>query len=112
MLLANALKFEGLFTLQLQGNGPVSTIVVDVTSNGKVRACANYDKERLEKAFALRKNEGEIEQTPHLLGNGTLAFTLDDGVSNYHQGVVELQGIISLAASATKSILGATKAFK
>jgi molecular chaperone Hsp33 len=92
VLLANALKFEGLFTLQLQGNGPVSTIVVDVTSNGKVRACANYDKERLEKAFALRKNEGQIEATPHLLGTGTLAFTLDDGVSNYHQGVVELQG--------------------
>ena len=92
VLLANALKFEGLFTLQLQGKGPVSTIVVDVTSNGKIRACANYDKERLEKAFALRKNEGEIEATPHLLGNGTLAFTLDDGKSDYHQGIVDLQG--------------------
>ena len=92
VLLANALKFEGLFTLQLQGKGPVSAIVVDVTSNGKIRACANYDKERLEKAFALRKNKGEIEATPHLLGNGTLAFTLDDGKSDYHQGIVELQG--------------------
>lgn len=92
VLLANALKFEGLFTLQLQGNGPVSTLVVDVTSEGKLRACANYDKERLEKAFALRKNEGEIEETPHLLGNGTLAFTVDDGKSSYHQGVVDLQG--------------------
>lgn len=92
VLLANALKFEGLFTLQLQGNGPVSTIVVDVTSNGKIRACANYDKEHLEKAFALRKNEGEIEATPHLLGEGTLAFTVDDGKNNYHQGVVELRG--------------------
>lgn len=79
VLLANALKFEGLFTLQMQGNGPVSTIVVDVTSDGKLRSCANYDKERLEKAFALRKNEGEIEATPHLLGEGTLAFTIDDG---------------------------------
>lgn len=92
VMLANALKFEGLFTLQLQGNGPVSTIVVDVTTEGKLRACANYDKERLEKAFALRKNEGEIEATPHLLGNGTLAFTIDDGKNNYHQGVVDLQG--------------------
>lgn len=92
VLLANALKFEGLFTLQLQGNGPVSTLVVDVTSSGQIRACANYDKERLERAFALRKNEGNIEQTPHLLGTGTLAFTIDDGKSNYHQGVVELQG--------------------
>lgn len=92
VLLANALKFEGLFTLQLQGNGPVSTIVVDVTSEGKMRACANYDKERLEKAFALRKNEGEIEATPHLLGTGTLAFTIDNGTDNYHQGVVDLQG--------------------
>ena len=92
VLLANALKFEGLFTLQLQGNGPVSTLVVDVTSSGQIRACANYDKERLERAFALRKNEGNIEPTPHLLGTGTLAFTIDDGKSNYHQGVVELQG--------------------
>ena len=92
VLLANALKFEGLFTLQLQGNGPVSTIVVDVTSEGKMRACANYDKERLEKAFALRKNEGEIEATPHLLGTGTLAFTIDNKTDNYHQGVVALQG--------------------
>lgn len=92
VLLANALKFEGLFTLQLQGKGPVSTIVVDVTSDGKIRSCANYDKERLERAFALRKNEGEIEATPHLLGEGTLAFTIDDGKNNYHQGVVELRG--------------------
>lgn len=92
VLLANALKFEGLFTLQLQGNGPVSTIVVDVTSDGKMRACANYDKDRLERAFALRKNEGEIEATPHLLGTGTLAFTIDNGTDNYHQGVVELRG--------------------
>ena len=92
VLLANALKFEGLFTLQLQGNGPVSTVVVDVTSEGKMRACANYDKERLEKAFALRKNEGEIEATPHLLGTGTLAFTIDNGTDNYHQGVVDLKG--------------------
>lgn len=92
VLLANALKFDGLFTLQLQGNGPVSTIVVDVTSGGTMRACANYDKDRLQKAFTLRKNEGEIEATPHLLGQGTLAFTIDDGKGNYHQGVVELQG--------------------
>ena len=92
VLLANALKFEGLFTLQLQGNGPVSALVVDVTSNDTIRACANYDLERIERAFALRNKEGEIEATPHLLGTGTLAFTLDDGKSNYHQGIVELQG--------------------
>ncbi len=49
VLLANALKFDGLFTLQLQGNGPISTIAVDVTSDGTMRACANYDKELLQK---------------------------------------------------------------
>ena len=92
VLLANALKFEGLFTLQLQGKGPVSTIVTDVTTDGKIRSCANYDLERLQRAWALRKNNGEIEATPHLLGEGTLAFTIDDGHSNYHQGVVDLRG--------------------
>ncbi len=93
VLLANALKFEGLFTLQLQGDGPVSTIVVDVTSNGRLRACANYDKERLQRAFTIRKNELDfIEETPHLLGKGNLVFTIDNGKDNYHQGVVDLKG--------------------
>ena len=67
VLLANALKFDGLFTLQLQGNGPVSTIVVDVTSGGTMRACANYDKDRLQKAMEELTRNKTIIMIAHRL---------------------------------------------
>lgn len=93
ILLASALKYDGLFTLQIQGNGPVSLVAVDVTSDGKVRACAQYDEKRLEKSQALRKVSGEIEPAPHLLGEGHLAFTVDQGPdTQLYQGIVDLQG--------------------
>lgn len=41
-ILASALKYDGLFTLQTQGDGPLSQVVVDVSSDGKIRACATY----------------------------------------------------------------------
>lgn len=43
--LANLFKFEGIFTLQISGDGPVRLMIVDITHEGKIRACARYDKE-------------------------------------------------------------------
>ena len=92
-LFASLLKFNGLFTLQIQGDGPVSVLVCDVTSAGKVRACAKYDLEAMEKAQTLRKTEGELEDAPFWLGKGVLIFTVDQGESTeLYQGVVDLQG--------------------
>lgn len=93
VLLANALKYNGLFTLQIQGNGPVSLLVADVTSEGKVRASAKFDEDKLDQAKALRKTEDEIEEVPHLVGGGYMAFTIDQGPeTELYQGVVDLQG--------------------
>lgn len=92
-LLASALKYEGLFTLQTQSNGPVSMIVVDITSDGTIRACAKFDEEHLKKAQELRKTEGMVEPAPHLMGEGHLAFTVDQGAgTDLYQGIVDLQG--------------------
>lgn len=92
-MLAGSLKYDGLFTLQTQSNGPVSMIVVDVTSDGKIRACARFDEDRLNQGQALRKTSGQIEPAPHLMGNGHLAFTVDQGKnSELYQGIVDLQG--------------------
>lgn len=93
-VLASSLKYDGLFTLQIQTeNSPVSLIVVDVASNGDVRAYAKYDEEHLNKSQAKRKMTGQIEPAPHLLGKGTLVFTVDQGKnSELYQGVVELKG--------------------
>ena len=92
-LLASALKYDGLFTLQTKSNGPVSMVVVDVSSDGTIRACATFDEKRIQKAQELRKTEGEIEAAPHLMGEGYLAFTVDQGKdTDLYQGVVDLQG--------------------
>ncbi len=93
VLLSSQLKYDGLFTLQLQGNGPVSVLVVDVTSEHKVRACAKFDEYQLNKAKTLRKTEDIIEQVPHLVGGGHMAFTIDQGPkTDLYQGVVDIQG--------------------
>src|ERR1700760_4880181 len=47
VLLASLLKYDGVFTLQAKGDGPVSLLVVDVTTAGDVRAYARYNAERV-----------------------------------------------------------------
>ncbi len=92
-LLASTIKYDGIFTLQTQSNGPVGMIVVDVTSKGAVRASANYDNQRIENAKTLRKTEDEHEETPHFLGGGYLAFTVDQGgPDKTYQGIVDIRG--------------------
>ena len=46
-ILAGALKFDGVFTLQTKGDGAIGLMVADMTSDGQVRGYAQYDTERL-----------------------------------------------------------------
>ncbi|WP_245651054.1 Hsp33 family molecular chaperone HslO [Paramagnetospirillum marisnigri] len=86
--LANAMKFDGIFTLQAQGKGPVSLLVADVTSSGQIRAHARFDAERL-KGVGIEA----FGSVPRLLGEGYLAFTVDQGPdTERYQGIVELTG--------------------
>jgi len=92
-LLSSTIKYDGLFTLQTKSNGPIPMIVVDVNSQGQIRACANYDEEKIIKAQELRKTVGQIEPAPHFMGEGILAFTVDQGPNtDLYQGIVDLQG--------------------
>ena len=84
--LAGALKYDGVFTLQIQGNGPIPLMVADVTSGGDLRAYARFDAERL----ATATGETLIERS---FGKGFLAFTVDQGPdTDRYQGIVELEG--------------------
>ena len=88
VLLGSSLKFEGRFILQTQSDGPVRMLVVDFTTPGRVRACARFDRPRVEAAIAAgAASAGE------LLGRGHLAMTIDQGpdMSRY-QGLVALEG--------------------
>jgi molecular chaperone Hsp33 len=86
-LLAGALKYDGIFTLQTKGDGPVRLLVADVTSAGAVRAYAQFDAE------AMGTFSAGARSVPRLLGAGYLAFTVDQGEhTERYQGLVELQG--------------------
>lgn len=87
-VLANALKFEGTFTLQTRGDGPVPMLAVDHRSNGHLRAYANINRPALA-ALGIEPKA----PVPRLLGSGHLAFTVDQGEgSDRYQGIVELSG--------------------
>ncbi|HPF77849.1 MAG TPA: Hsp33 family molecular chaperone HslO [Alphaproteobacteria bacterium] len=98
-LLSSMLKYDGIFTLQTQGNGPISMLVADVTSDGKIRGCASFDKKRLDivekqlAAFSDQIGEGSDNNLAQLLGKGHIAFTVDQGSNtDRYQGIVELKG--------------------
>ena len=97
LLLSSMLKYEGIFTLQTKGDGPVSMLVADITSDGQIRGCANFDPERLEHAAerlsALQATESSQNQLAQYLGKGYIAFTVDPGgTMDRYQGIVELSG--------------------
>src|SRR5580692_8267343 len=56
--LARALKYEGVFTLQTKGDGPVRMMVADVTTSGAVRGYAQVDDSRLKQALAAAERDG------------------------------------------------------
>jgi molecular chaperone Hsp33 len=89
--LAGALKYDGVFTLQTKGDGPVRLMVADVTSEGDVRGYAQFDAEKL--AAVTGGANGISLSVPRLLGTGYLAFTVDQGShTERYQGIVELTG--------------------
>lgn len=88
--LAGALKFDGVFTLQMQGDGPVSLAVVDITTDdeGASFTLRSYAKFDAEKVAAL-----DVANARSLLGEGYLALTVDQGPdTERYQGLVELVG--------------------
>ena len=87
--LASVLKYDGIFTLQAQGDGPISVLMADVTSEGGIRAYSRYNEERL----AELPDGGDGATIPTLLGSGHLAFTVDQGPdTERYQGITEITG--------------------
>ena len=96
--LAGALKFDGIFTVQAQGDGPVPLLFADMTSAGHLRAYARFDPTRI--PDALKDDPNPANPVGDLLGKGYLAFTVDQGPKmDRYQGIVDLVGP-SLADSA------------
>ena len=81
VLLRATLKFEGSLVVQLQGQGPVSLIVVECAAGLKTRATARW--------------QGDLTglSLQEMVGNGVCSILLDpcDGSKPY-QGVVPIEG--------------------
>jgi molecular chaperone Hsp33 len=85
IMLSSMLKYDGIFTLQTKTDGPVTMLVADMTSEGKIRACASFRKDALA-GVSYKSNRAE------LLGSGYMAFTVDQGeYAERYQGIVELK---------------------
>ena len=78
----SSLKFDGVFSVQAKGNGPVKLLVVDVTSAGHLRGYAQ---------LAGRPIATDERRLDHLIGKGQLAITVDQGPdTERYQGIVAL----------------------
>ena len=92
--LGGALKFDGTFTLQAVGDGPIKLLLADMTSAGALRGYAQCDTDRLSESLSVWTSGEPIDDAvPRLLGAGHLAFTVDQGPhTERYQGLVELVG--------------------
>jgi molecular chaperone Hsp33 len=80
-LLASTLKFNGSLILQIQGDGPISLLVMECDSQGTMRGMAKWSE--------LPANA----TLPELVGSGKLAITIDPKAGRErYQGIVELDG--------------------
>lgn len=80
-LLAATIKFDGSLILQIQGSGPIRTLVAQATNARTVRGLAHW--------------EGEVPmhgELPAQFGDGRLVLTVQRQQGEPYQGVVPLQG--------------------
>jgi molecular chaperone Hsp33 len=85
-LLGSTIKYEGRLVLQVRGNGELSLIMSECTSEGAVRGIARYQQVPQHTDFDA------------LTGDGVLVITIDSSRADPYQGIVSLEGG-SLAAS-------------
>jgi molecular chaperone Hsp33 len=86
-LLASTLKFEGLLTFQLQGDGAVKLLVAQCSDDFRLRAVARFDADAVSPDFRS------------LVGGGNVTVTVESREpGTRYQGIVALSGD-SLSAS-------------
>ncbi|PKF51396.1 Hsp33 family molecular chaperone HslO [Enterovibrio nigricans] len=79
-LLTATLKFEGSITVQLQGDGPVSLVVINGNHNQVLRGTARWNDSL--------PSEGTL---PELMGKGHIVITIEPEQGERYQGIVGLE---------------------
>jgi len=80
VLLTGTLKFDGALILQVQGEGPLRTLVAQATHAGTLRGLARWEGE---------VPAGDLAQ---VFGQGRLVLTLEPAEGERYQGIVPLLG--------------------
>jgi molecular chaperone Hsp33 len=83
-LLSATLKMDGVMVLQLQSQGALKLLVVECSSDLKMRATAKWDAERMSEI-----NDNTFIQ---LVQNGQFVITLDPREGEAYQGIVPIEG--------------------
>ena len=82
VIMANGMKHTGKITLQVQGSGPITLLVVEVTHDLKIRGVAKTNETIQEQA-----------SLDELLGDGQILVTLENTQTNHHfQSYVDRSG--------------------
>lgn len=79
-ILSATIKFDGSLILQIQGTGPVSTLVVQAGNTGKLRGLARWSGE---------VPDGSLVE---VYGNGQMAITINNRNGERYQSIVALAG--------------------
>ena len=78
-VLAHMLKFDGEMIVQIKGAGPVTMMVAECSSEGRIRATAQWDDIDHYTTFS------------ELIGKGYMAVTVDPKHGERYQGVIPLE---------------------
>lgn len=79
VVISNNLKFDGRVVLQGRGEGPISLIMVECSSDGEVRGIARGE---------LEAPEGPLKSH---LPDGVLTLTIEPEVGQRYQGIIAVQ---------------------
>lgn len=83
-LLSSTLKMDGVMVLQLQSKGVLKLLVVECTSDLKMRATAKWDETQTDKLAQ--------QSFFNLIKNGQFIITLDPKEGEAYQGIVPIEG--------------------
>lgn len=83
VLMVASLKFQGRLVMQFAGGGPISLLVVQVTSDRRFRCMAKWDDDRL---------AGAGDHLEDQLGRGQLVLTIEPDEGARYQSLVPIAG--------------------
>ena len=78
-ILSHMLKFDGEMILQIKGSGPITMMVAECSSEGRIRSTAQWE------------DVGDASAFEDLFGTGYLAVTVDPRQGERYQGIVPLE---------------------